>query len=607
MRGSKVIQDPVHGSIVVDGVFLEMLDRHEMQRLRSVKQLGLGNLVFPGANHTRFEHCLGTYHLAGRMAEVIGLSREDSDAVRMAGMLHDVCHPPFSHTLEPAMEDATGLDHTELARALIMGIVPNHLPGSEDILGGLPTMAETMESAGISAEAVCDIIASPESMGEEALDRFWNKHECFPSKYYAHQIIHGPVDADQMDYLMRDAHYTGVSYGSIDSERLIKTMMVMNDRIVLRRRGITAAEGLMVSRSLMYTSVYFHETVRIAQRMLTKAVEGSDLDLSDIYLRGDSDIMSMVAATGGRPSRNIRRIQARMLDKKAFAVYSEDMTDEKAEVLLRYAGREGARRLEREVADAAGVDVFDVGVEVTSSSNLQGKMRIDKTNVVIADDGGRVKSLTRFSPIARSLQVRDPYGWAVLIFAPEGEREAVRRAAERVLGLRRSTLYHADGCELRHRCGEACVADHADDLVDVLVCLGGLLEYPLHGSVPEVDPFFGHLPHDAVHGKRVDGRFPGHISSGPVAGRPEGLLHGASSACEYVGPDAHVTRDYDRLAHVAVFQRDFGSPGREGAGGALPVHEDVLVVAVNVVALLLGNVVGHVVDYIHPHVFGGPA
>ena len=435
MHRSKVVQDPVHGSIEVDGVFLDVMDRHEMQRLRSVKQLGLGNLVFPAANHTRFEHCLGTYHLAGRMADAIGLGREDSDAVRMAGMLHDICHPPFSHALEPIMEDATGLDHMELARALIMGDIPNHLPEYDDVLGGRPTIAETIEAEGISADAVCGIIAHPESTGEEALDRFWNKHEYFPSRDYAHQIIHGPVDADQMDYLMRDAHHTGVSHGSIDSERLIKTMMVQNDRIVLRRGGITAAEGLMVSRSLMYTTVYFHETVRIAQRMLTKAVENSGLDLSDMYLKGDADLMAMVEASGGKPARSMRRIKARMLDKKAFAVYSDDMTEEKAEVLLEYTGREGARRLEQEVADAAGVDVFTVGAEVTSRSNLQGRMKIGKTDVAIADDGGRIKSLAKFSPIARSLQARDPYGWAVLISAPKEDRDAVRRAASKVLGF----------------------------------------------------------------------------------------------------------------------------------------------------------------------------
>lgn len=432
---TKVIQDPVHGSIGAGGVFLEMLDRHEMQRLRFVKQLGLGYQVFPGANHTRFEHCLGTYHLAGRMADAIGLGREDSEAVRMAGLLHDICHPPFSHTLEPIMEKATGLDHMELARALIMGDVPDHLPEDDDILGGRDSMAELMEANGISAEAVCGYISSPESTSEEALDRFWDRHEYFPSKDYAHQIIHGPVDADQMDYLMRDAHHTGVSHGSIDSERLIKTMMVMNDRIVLRRGGITAAEGLMVARSLMYTTVYFHETVRISQRMLSKAVEASGADLSDIYLRGDSELMSMVKATGGKPSEIVRRLESRMFDKKAFAVYSDDMTEDKAHILMEYAGRGGSARLESEIADAAGLDVLEVGAEVTSKSNLQGVMRIGKTDVAIADDEGRIKSLARFSPIARSLQARDPYGWAVLISAPEGKTETVRKAASKVLGF----------------------------------------------------------------------------------------------------------------------------------------------------------------------------
>lgn len=435
MGRSKIVQDPVHGSIEVSGVFLDVMDRHEMQRLRYVKQLGLGNLVFPSANHTRFEHCVGTYHLAGRMADAIGLDREDSDAVRMAGMLHDICHPPFSHALEPIMEDATGLDHMELARALIMGDIPNHMDVDGDLFDGLPTIAEMMEAEGISAEVVCGIITYPESTGEEALDRFWNKHEYFPSKDYAHQIIHGPVDADQMDYLMRDAHNTGVTHGSIDSDRLIKTMMVMNDRIVLRRGGITAAEGLMVSRSLMYTTVYFHETVRIAQRMLTKAVENSVVDLSDIHLLGDSELMQRIAGSDGKPSRNIRRIAARMLDKKALVIYSDDMTDEKAEVLMKYTGREGARRLEDEIAEAADIDPFDVGAEVTSASNLQGKIKIGKTDVAIADDCGRVKSLVRFSPIARSLQARDPFSWAVLISAPESECDAVRRAAHKVLGF----------------------------------------------------------------------------------------------------------------------------------------------------------------------------
>ena len=432
---SKVIQDPVQGTIEIEGVFLEVLDRPEMQRLRSVRQLGLGCLVFPGANHTRFEHCLGTYHLAGRMAAAIGLGEEDSRAVRMAGLLHDVCHPPFSHALEAAMEDATGMGHMDMARALVFGEVPYYREEDSDLHGGLCTIAELLEADGISPEGVCGLIASPESTGAEALDRFWNKHEYFPSKDYAHQIIHGPVDADQMDYLMRDAHNTGVCHGRIDCDRLIKTMAVVNDRIVLERGGVTAAEGLMVSRSLMYTAVYFHETTRIAQRMMAKAAEEAGADMSDLHLLGDAELEARLIAAGGRPSEEVRRIRARRLDKKAFAVYSEEVTEEVAATLSEYAGRSGAARLEAEVADAAGVDAMDVCAEVTSKENLQGRISIGKTDVAIADGSGRVRSLARYSPIARALQSRDPYGWAVIVAAPPDKAEAVSKASRKVLGL----------------------------------------------------------------------------------------------------------------------------------------------------------------------------
>ncbi len=98
--GKKYVHDPIHGSIVIDGPFLDIMGRHEVQRLHSIKQLGLGNMVFPGANHTRFEHSIGVYHLAGRMCDVLELSKEDTMTIKAAGFLHDICHPPFSHTME---------------------------------------------------------------------------------------------------------------------------------------------------------------------------------------------------------------------------------------------------------------------------------------------------------------------------------------------------------------------------------------------------------------------------------------------------------------------------------------------------------------------------
>jgi len=434
MERSKVIQDPVHGNIPIDGIFLDIMDRQEMQRLRYIRQLGLGYLVFPGANHTRFEHCLGTYHLSGRMAQAIGLSKEDSLTVRMAGLLHDVCHSPFSHSMEYHMEKALGMDHMDLARALITGKVPNHLKIDDDLLDGIRPIGEEISRYGIDPEEVCNLIAYPYSKSDN-LDSFLEKHDYFPSKDYAHQIIHGPVDADQMDYLMRDAYYAGISHGTIDCDRLINTMKVHNDRIVLRRGGMTAAEGLMVSRSLMYTSVYFHETVRIAERMLSKAVDAADIDLSEIYLWKDQDLVQNVISAGGKASNCMRRILNRDINKKAFAVYSADMNEDIAARLLEFTTRERVVSLEREIADNAGVDEFNVGVELTTRSNLQNNINIGKTDVSIIDDEGKVRSLTRFSPIARSLQARDPYSWAILISAPAALRDAVERSARKVLSL----------------------------------------------------------------------------------------------------------------------------------------------------------------------------
>ncbi|MBR4245314.1 MAG: HD domain-containing protein, partial [Candidatus Methanomethylophilaceae archaeon] len=242
-------------------------------------------------------------------------------------------------------------------------------------------------------------------------------------------------DADQMDYLMRDAYYTGISHGTIDCDRLINTMQVHNDRIVIRRGGTVAAEGLMVSRSLMYTSVYFHETTRIAQKMLTKVVANSGLDLSEMYLWNDSDLIQKVVSSGGKSSNCMRRILNRDINKKAFAIYSADMTEDIASKLIEFTNKEGVRRLEQEIADQADVDVFHIGVETTSKTNLQNNMNIGKTDVSIIDEEGKVRSLARFSPIARSLQARDPYSWAIMVSAPAPFKEQVERAARKVLSL----------------------------------------------------------------------------------------------------------------------------------------------------------------------------
>lgn len=437
VSGSKTIHDPVHGGIKVDGFFLDLLNRHEMQRLRGVKQLGAANLVFPGANHTRFEHCLGAYHLAGQMAEAIDLSKEDTLAVRTAGLLHDICHAPYSHTLESIMEGVTGLDHMELARNLIMGKIRTYRKRDEDLFGGEAPLAEIIEANGVDPQTVCDLIAFPETTERESgiLRFIAGSNDHFPSKDYIHQIIHGPVDCDQMDYLMRDAHYTGVVMGNIDVDRILNTLKVVNDRICITRGGAPSAEGLMVSRSLMFTSVYFHPTVRILNRMIAKAVMTSDLDLQDMYLWDDADLSQALYNCGGTSSRIMRLLQNRMFYKSAVTVTPEAMDEDLAQALAKYASPKDRLALEKEVADKAGIDVSEVCIEMPPQSNFKSTLKVGKTDVSIVNDEGKVKYLTKTSSIAKALQSRDSFGWSLLIACPEQHREAVAKASSKVFGL----------------------------------------------------------------------------------------------------------------------------------------------------------------------------
>jgi HD superfamily phosphohydrolase len=433
---SKVIYDPVHGSIRVDGPFLTIMDRHEMQRLRGVKQLGLGSMVFPGANHTRFEHSLGTYHLAGRMADSVGAYDEDALAVRAAGLLHDICHTPFSHTMAEVVEAITGMDHMEAAGKLIKGEIRTRNKRDDDVFGDIPPISEVLEENGISSEKVCDLIMHPSSR-DESMDAFsgGRKIAHFSSKDFIHQIIHGPVDADQMDYLVRDAHYTGVTHGKVDIDRLIGTMKVHNDRIVIEKGGTAAAEGLMVARSLMYSSVYFHRTVRIIKMMLMKSIEASSIDVGEIYLWDDSELMGRLIDEGGTPSRIARSVRNRVLYKKVITIFSEDASEDLLSDLSEFTAYRKRKQLEGEIADRAGVDISDVTVDIPPRSILLSNMNIGKTDVSILDPEGKVKSLARLSPVAKALQSRDTFGWSLLIASPEEQREAVLRASKKILNL----------------------------------------------------------------------------------------------------------------------------------------------------------------------------
>ena len=277
-NSTKFIRDSIHGNLPLDPFEIEVLDYPQLQRLRRVKQLGFISLIYPGANHSRFEHSIGTMHLASKLADQLELSKEDKDLVRIAGLLHDAGHGPFSHVSEAVL----GVNHEEITAFVIE-----------------KTSIHDKLSEKFDTKEIIDIINGEGKLGP---------------------IISGDLDMDRMDYLIRDSHYTGVAYGVIDTERIISNLKLERE-LILDIKGVQAAESALTARYLMYPSVYQHHTTRIInamfRRCLRDLINQDNLDPKDMYKYDDSDMISMCRHSEGLSREMMEKIDNRNLLKRA--------------------------------------------------------------------------------------------------------------------------------------------------------------------------------------------------------------------------------------------------------------------------------------------------
>ena len=234
----KIINDPVFGFINIRSeLVFDLIEHPYFQRLRRIKQLGLSCMVYPGANHTRFEHALGALHL---MRSAIGILRlkgqeitdVEADAVTVAILLHDIGHGPFSHVLENTL--VQGVPHERIS-LLLMEELNRQFDGKLDL----------------------------------TIRIFTNKYH----KHFLNQLVSSQLDMDRLDYLSRDSFFSGVSEGIISSERIIKMLDVRNDELVVEYKGIYSVENFLIARRLMYWQVYLHKTVLSAEYLLIKVLE----------------------------------------------------------------------------------------------------------------------------------------------------------------------------------------------------------------------------------------------------------------------------------------------------------------------------------------------
>ncbi len=239
----KVFKDPVHRYIHVrDQVIWDLVNSKEFQRLRRIKQLGTSYLVFHGAEHSRFNHSLGVYEIVRRISDDVFHGRPEWDegerlTVLCAALLHDLGHGPFSHSYEKVFD----VDHEEFTRAI--------LTGDTEVNSILQKVAPDF----------------PADVAEVIAKTYSNKQVV--------SLISSQIDADRMDYLQRDAYYTGVSYGHFDMERILRVMRPLDDQVVIKSSGMHAVEDYIMSRYQMYWQVYFHPVARSAEVILRKILQ----------------------------------------------------------------------------------------------------------------------------------------------------------------------------------------------------------------------------------------------------------------------------------------------------------------------------------------------
>src|SRR3989442_909560 len=291
-----------------------------------------------------------------------------------------------------------------------------------------PLTLELLEKLGVDPSAVAALIRGPSERGASLLVPGTRKE----SRRYLAQIIHSPMDADQIDYLMRDAHYTGAAHGTIDFSRLLQTLRTYRGELALDRKGLPALEGMLVARGLMYSSVYFHKTVRIAEEMLSRAVERSEAPIGEIQKMVDHELLNWLVLQGSLQREIALRLKYRKLYKRGLASDRDDLTDAARSVLASFKDPEERRRVEDRIARRAGLEPGQVIIDVPLPELPLSEPRIAKTEGPHLDDG-EVKPFSKVSPLGRALQVPQVVDWVVMGAAPASSVTAVRKASASTL------------------------------------------------------------------------------------------------------------------------------------------------------------------------------
>jgi len=408
------IKDPVHGYVYITEAEKEIIDSYPMQRLRRLRQLAGSEYVYPGANHTRFEHCVGVMYLAGKVMENPNVSRmvtdEEMDMTRIAGLMHDVGHGPFSHVFE---------------QLLIKDLDKTH----EDITSWIIEKGEL-------SDKIAKMGYKPEEVGKLAVGKLHKS-----GKAFLDQIISSAVDVDKQDFIVRDTFHTGAEYGFIDVFRLIHALDVLGEDLAVEKGALSALEAFMIARIESFKSIYFHRVGRAAQIMLAMAMEKADEELGltafktpEEYLAMDDYTVWAALKTCKASKSIIDDLEKRHMLKCAY----ERTFYEKDAMVSNIFGREAYRRqMQSEIANEAGVETEAVMIDVPTVPSVPYHhavlMESMEIPVFSRSQVGK-KTPYRLSDISKIIENLKGFINILRVYTNAADRIKVERATAKILG-----------------------------------------------------------------------------------------------------------------------------------------------------------------------------
>jgi HD superfamily phosphohydrolase len=403
------IIDPIHDFVRVYDNELKIIDTPIFQRLRRIRQLSGAHLIYPGAQHTRFEHSLGVMHIASMAGQALAekgiVSSDDIQNLRLAGLLHDIGHGPFSHLFEEIFEEKRKISHEDLGRDIILKT----------------EIGDIISKNGFDKKLITKL-----AFGDSKFQ-------------FMNEIISGVLSADIMDYLLRDGYFTGAEHAKIDHHRLTYSLDVYKNKLALDKSSLVNFETMMISRFQMFKAVYFHKTVRAGEVMLLEAMDLAEDELGlssmnlDEYLKLSDDVI--LAKLLNLPEHNSKlkaskKIATNYLNRNLFKSVFESTLTGKAITKKRM------HELREEISKKSKIDINEIFVDSsnTPSIPLSPSKKESKSIILLENDGNKTTAKEILISQIKLVSAMSGFMKILRVYTPAKNRKKVEMVAKSILG-----------------------------------------------------------------------------------------------------------------------------------------------------------------------------